>query len=260
MRHKGLEDLVAGYVLSALDREEQRRFEAHLATCSRCGRRVAEFQALAHALPLTAEEIEPPLELKERLLAAVRAERLPVAVPQVVPPVRPQPVLRPRGRWFAYPAVAATTMAAVVVLAVAVASLALWTNRLQDRVAIGQSRLDTTYRAIDIMGRAEHRWAFKGTEAAPNASGALTHSTLDSAFCLLVWDMPPANGQSYQAWTIKDGVTTRAGALRPTVSGLWAIIPGEMEGVDAVQVTRERERGLAQPQGPVLMSVSLRSS
>jgi anti-sigma-K factor RskA len=72
MKRGDIHDLAAAYVLDALDRDELKRFERHLAVCDRC----------AHEVRLLAQGTErlggaaglfPPPDMRERVMAAVRA-------------------------------------------------------------------------------------------------------------------------------------------------------------------------------------------
>lgn len=68
--HPDRDDLVA-YALGALDPRETAEVEAHAPTCARCTR---ELEALAPAVAVlgeSVEQLEPPPELRERVLAEV---------------------------------------------------------------------------------------------------------------------------------------------------------------------------------------------
>jgi len=71
--------LVAPYALHALDDEEGRTFEEHLAVCERCRRELAGLREAASKLAYGAAGPTPPPELKERILAQARDERKNVA-------------------------------------------------------------------------------------------------------------------------------------------------------------------------------------
>lgn len=98
-------DRVAGYALDALEPEDERDFEEHLAHCARCREELAGFSALTASLAFAAPESEPPPQLRGRILAAARAER-----ENVVP-------LRPR-RPYALVAVAAAAVCLAIGLGV----------------------------------------------------------------------------------------------------------------------------------------------
>jgi hypothetical protein len=71
--HIDRDDLVA-YSLEALDPREAAAVEAHAPTCAQCSR---ELEALAPAVAVlgeSVEQLEPPPELRERVLAVVREE------------------------------------------------------------------------------------------------------------------------------------------------------------------------------------------
>jgi anti-sigma factor RsiW len=67
-------DDAGAWVLGALPDDERERFAAHLPGCEICRQEVAELQMVADTLPLAAPQVAPPPELKERIMAAVRAE------------------------------------------------------------------------------------------------------------------------------------------------------------------------------------------
>jgi hypothetical protein len=67
-------DDAASYVLDALDEVEVEAFTAHLADCAVCQAEVAELRPVAQALALGVATVEPPPELRARLMAPVNAE------------------------------------------------------------------------------------------------------------------------------------------------------------------------------------------
>jgi anti-sigma-K factor RskA len=71
--HPDRDDLMA-YALGALEPTEEREVEAHAPGCARCRR---ELEALAPAVAVlgeSVEQLEPPPELRERVLAVVRSD------------------------------------------------------------------------------------------------------------------------------------------------------------------------------------------
>lgn len=75
MEDELIHELSAAYALNALDHDEERAFEAHLATCSLCQESVAAFSSTTTSLGYAAPGATPPPELRARLLDAARAER-----------------------------------------------------------------------------------------------------------------------------------------------------------------------------------------
>jgi anti-sigma-K factor RskA len=115
MAQPEIHDLAAAYALDALDPEERWTYERHLDTCERCREEVAALRESAKELAYAAEGAEPPAELRDRILAAARAEP------------RTATVVPIRRRWL-FPA---TAIAAVAAASLAI-GLGLWANSLRD--------------------------------------------------------------------------------------------------------------------------------
>jgi anti-sigma-K factor RskA len=116
MAQPEIHDLAAAYALDALDPEDRWTYERHLDSCERCREEVAALRESAGELAYAAEGAEPPPELRDRILAAARAER------------RTATVVPLRRRWL-FP----TTAVAAVAAACAAVGLGLWANSLRDR-------------------------------------------------------------------------------------------------------------------------------
>jgi anti-sigma-K factor RskA len=67
------EDLAA-FVLGALEREEAAAVERHLESCSRCQEEMRWLQPALQTLPESVERLDPPPQLRQSLMAEVRAE------------------------------------------------------------------------------------------------------------------------------------------------------------------------------------------
>jgi anti-sigma-K factor RskA len=72
--HEHWSEALSGYLLGALEREEAAAFERHLARCERCQREVRWLAPALGALPESAERLQPPPALRERLLTEVRED------------------------------------------------------------------------------------------------------------------------------------------------------------------------------------------
>jgi anti-sigma-K factor RskA len=119
MDTESIHDLSAAYALDALDDEERRAYEDHLAGCERCREELAAFTSTAEALAYAASPAEPSPLLRDRILVAARGER-----PNVVP-------MRPR---WAYPVAAVAAVAACAVIA-----LGIWNVSLHNRLSNAQA-------------------------------------------------------------------------------------------------------------------------
>ncbi|HEY8448513.1 MAG TPA: anti-sigma factor [Thermomicrobiales bacterium] len=88
-------DAVGAFVLNALPEEERAAFEAHLAECDVCRAEVAQLAPVVAALPRSQEGSdgpEPPDELRERILSAVREDETPREAQAQLEPEEAAPV------------------------------------------------------------------------------------------------------------------------------------------------------------------------
>jgi anti-sigma-K factor RskA len=98
--HQPFDELAVGWALHALEPEDEALFGAHLPTCPRCDRTVAETSEVMSAMAGDLPQAEPSDRLRDRLRAAVaETEQLPppagvqprAAVPAAVPTAVPVP-------------------------------------------------------------------------------------------------------------------------------------------------------------------------
>ncbi len=224
-----IHDLTAAYAVDALDAEEAREYERHLASCERCQSELAALSQGAAALAYAPEAPAPPVTLRESILEQARRERV-----NVVP-------LRPR--W---------TRAAKVATAVAAAAavaLAIWAGSLA-------RSLDDERSARE---RADHALAVLSDPSARHVSlegqnrGELVFGPRGAV--LVVHGLgTPQPGKTYEAWVIAGGRPKPAGTFEPgretTVHELDEPVP---RGA-TVAVTVEREGGVDKPTGNILLS------
>jgi anti-sigma factor RsiW len=254
-------DDVGAWVLGALPDDAHERFAAHLVGCEACRREVAELQMVADTLPLAAPQVAPPPELKERIMAAVRAEAavLEAAGPEADLPPAPAPTReaapaepapagpeRPRParparerRRFRLPALALRPLPAAVAAAVLIA------------LGVGGGVL--------LSSGGPSGTTVQARVVAPQAPGARASLTVaDDRATLKVRDFPsPPAGRVYQVWLKRPGrdpdPTT---ALFRTSGGSATVdVPGSMRGVDQVLVTAEPDGGSRAPtRQPVIIA------
>ncbi len=236
-RHEPFESAVAAYVLGALPQSEEREFEAHVAGCDACQAEVATLRAAADALPASAAPVEPPPELRSRIMGIVRseAELLRAAGPAADRP--PQPVPDRRRWWQGFglrPAVAlAATAAALVIGGVAGFALNGGGDGVRNRVA---------------------------TVTAQGASASLRIES-GGAGTLTVRDLPrPPRGAVYQVWLQRGtGAPVPTDALfEPRADGSASVaVPGDLQRADRVLVSTEPAGGSSAPTTKPLIVVAL---
>jgi anti-sigma factor RsiW len=245
-------DDAGAWVLGALSEADARRFTVHMETCEICAREVAELQMVADTLPLAAPQMPPPPELKERLMAAVRAEAavLEAAGPEAdvapapSPPTPPPPKeARPRRSWRDWlraPAIALRPLPAVGLAAVLVA--------LGIAGGVLVSGGGTSARTVQAQV------AFP---SAPAARASLTVSG-DERATLRVRGVPaPPQGRVYQVWVKRPGrPPAPTNALFDVRDGTATVaVPGTVSGDDQVLVTDEPDGGSSAPtRTPVIVA------
>ncbi|HYU60024.1 MAG TPA: anti-sigma factor [Solirubrobacterales bacterium] len=217
---------LAAYALDALDPDEARRVEAHLAECERCR---ADLRWLEPAVDVLAESVvqaTPPARLREELVAITRSE------------ARQAQPGGWRPGWRAWALRPATAIAATAIVAAGIAGYALRGGGTEGGPAVSEVPF----------------------ESAPAAMGAVAvlerHG--DSA-TLRVSNMPAIEDDDvYQVWIQHRDAVEPSSAFRPDTSGdATTTIPADLAGADAVLVTEEPERGRTRPTLPPLFEADL---
>jgi len=253
------------YVLDALEPAEADAFERHLPGCEACRREVEELRAAAQSLPLAAEQLVPPPELKQRLMAVVRdeaavlsaagaqADRVPEPAASADESRHDVPVERAGARSAdrrdrdRRPAWWRRQLPALRPLAAAGLAAALLAIGIGAGVLLGGDGGATKTRtlAADVsLARADARVVVAGDHAR-----------------LVVEGMPaPPDGKVYQVWTQRpDAAPQPTDALfRTTADGRGSVdVPGSVTGVDRVLVTAEPDGGSAAPTASPVVVASL---
>jgi anti-sigma-K factor RskA len=231
-------ETAASYVLGALPEDELQSFVAHLEGCDECRRSVSQLQVAADALPLATLQLEPPPELKDRIMTVVRSE----AELQRAAEQRPAPAPAPRRRrWrgrFLGLAPLPAAVAASLVIAIAVGAGILASGGDNSRTVQGQVLI----------------------ASAPKARASLELS--DDATKLTVSGMPaPPAGKVYQVWLKRPAQApepTRA-LFRVDARGdaHVEIQRGRLKGIEQVLVTAEPDGGSQAPTSdPVIAAMT----
>src|SRR5688572_17551973 len=175
----GIHELTAGYALDALDENERRAYEAHLADCEHCQQELESFWTTTAALAVAASGPEPSVALRARILADVRAEP-----PQNVLP------FGPRRRRVAPVLGAVAAVAAVVALA-----FGLWGSSLSSELDESRAALERERAAAAVLADPDAR-----SVALVDGDGRLVVGA-DGEAVLVVEGLGPApSGKTYELW------------------------------------------------------------
>jgi anti-sigma-K factor RskA len=254
--HDELVVLAPAYVLGALDADERRRFESHLAQCDTCVSEVRSLRRVTDGLVQSVPQVTPPAALRARVLNAVGAHGTHAHEPNV----RPTWVLT---NWLAYAACVAIATGAVLYAM----NLRGRIENLEARLDAAQARLaaadQATIRsrqvafemqsAMAVMAAADlRRVDLQGAPAAPQAAGRALWSR-QSGMVFAANNLPPLPaGRTYQVWLVAGGPPVSAGLVEPDENGRGVAIfrtPVDVTGPVTVAVTIEPAGGVPAPTG-----------
>lgn len=237
--HERWSDEIAAYMLGALEPPEAEALESHLEGCERCRAELRWLVPAIDALPETVERLEPPPELRRRLLAEVGADA-DAASPAAEPPREP----RPAGPWERLRAVLTgphwrplAAGAATLLIVAAVVGYEVGSS--------GESGSGAGETTVEVPGQF-------GIVAAVSMEG-LEHGRIKLTG---VPSLPP--DKVLEAWVERDGAVEAVPTLFvPDGRGQAATTIGDMHGVSAVMVTQEPPGGSRAPTSRPIVEVAL---
>jgi anti-sigma factor RsiW len=225
MTHPSHDDLT-GYALGALDPEEERTVSRHVPDCERCSTELREriypaVGVLAESVP----QLEPPPELRERLLEIVRAEA----------EVKAEPAKAGRGRRSRLGRLVLRPAAGLAVLAVVAAGVAGYLVANDgDEGGGGVSTVPVT-------------------QAGAGIGGSLV--VAEDTATLSVHGMPQLpEGAVYQLWVARGSSVSPSSTFVPDATGRGtAVVPESLPAGSQVLVTRESGPGHQAPTSKPLL-------
>jgi anti-sigma-K factor RskA len=230
-------DVLPALALGSLDSDEAGRAQAHLSSCLICRRELASLESVAAQLASALPPVEPPPDLRNRLMDRIHTPR-----PQ------PRPVQKvPVGSWWGRLLPAWGVASLLLILALAAINLLLWQR-------FNQMDFFTTpggLRAVPLIP----------TGAASRATGYVLVSADGEDGALIVDGLPSlAEGQEYQLWLLREGEKI-SGAVFSTdehsYGGTRIRAPRSLLEYSAAEITIEPEGGSSQPTGVQVLTGSL---
>ena len=234
--HSRYEDDLAAYLLDALGEDEAREVKRHIDGCARCQERARWLQASVEMLPTSVEQVEPPPELRERLVRTVRAEAAAERAHEHPAAGAPEPKEQARagpgrlGRLLALPRPAMALGALLLAVAGGAVGYAL---------GGGEDTGTTTVRA----------------QVSAQAAGASATLERDGDSGILrVSGLPQRPDRIYEVWLARGDEVRPSGLFQVDRRGRGAAgIPSGLEEADRVMVTLEPRRGSEQPTSDPLL-------
>ena len=249
--HEELEVLVSAHALDGLDAAEAEAVDAHLAGCESC--RAAFHAALetAAALAMSVPAVDPPADLRDRILAAARATPQENAAP--VPAIAP--VGRRQRRRFSEVFTPSRNFAAAFALAAGLLGVLYLSER--DRAGTLESQQAASALVSEALSA-------PGTRVVPlsrpggGGGGAVVLAANRKP--LVVSDLLPAPpGKVWEVWTIPaDGKPISAGLMRGGPEGVLEL-QNPVDRTTTVAITAEPDDGNvhAGPTGSIVLSGGL---
>ena len=260
--HDRVFDLLDAYVLGAVSPATMAEIRAHLATCELCRAEVAALRTVAGGLAQVVTQVDPPSELRERVIREVTGMSAVTAAKVLGAPQRPSSAMP----WL--------LAAAGVAIAVALGG---YTIQLRGRVADLDGRLQ---QAVMEVSRAQQQVADARREASeagsqiavlaapdlvrfdlagqPNAPTATAKAfwSRSRGMVFSASNLPsPPQGRVYQLWVLTaTGTPISVGVLEPAqAGGLTAVFqtPVNIPPPAQVAVSDEPPGGVSSPTGMI---------
>jgi anti-sigma-K factor RskA len=215
-----VDELIDGQALYALSADEEEQVAVHVAECERCRRRLREAEALTASLAYAVPAVDPPPDLRARVLAAVEpvVETSPAPAAVAVAPARARP------RWAWWPRLSAV---AVPALAAAVLGLVIWNLSLRSQVSA-------------IEGPLQHARVTR----VGSLGSALTSSGGTTTLYASIGRAPA--GKTYEAWVMHGKVAVPAGIFQGGGTLKLTLTKPAKPG-DVIAITVEPAGGTRQP-------------
>ena len=226
------EDLPA-YALGALEESEREALRAHIDDCLVCTRDLAQFEdALYEAVAVGAVDVEPPRDLRRRIVMRHRDARGSAAVTwgQRVRALLVRPI----------PAAVPIALAVLLLISFAV---------------VGDTRRQADEYGRALAGVADGRVvALAATEANRDARAALVIPNRGAPYLIVRLPAPPA-GHAWEAWVLKPGPRAVPAGVA-TSGGVFTLsLTAPLGAGEGVAVTLEPAAGSAQPTTQPVLAV-----
>jgi anti-sigma-K factor RskA len=218
MSHSEFEELAAGYVLGALEPDDEHDFRRHLGDCATCEANVRELEAVVGELAYAAPPVDPP----DTLWAGIRREIEQPEAARRGGPLGAAPRRRASRRLL--PGLAA---AAAILLVVA---LSVWNLSLRDENAAIRNRLAALERATQLANDPSAKLVTMDEVPGPEGPQAtVIASSRQDRGVLLVQSLPPlARDRVYELWGVPQGDIAKA-------QKALVFVPLRRQGVQALQ-------------------------
>ena len=268
MVHEDYKELVALQALDALEESDEPELTVHLSTCAECRAELDELRDVSGLLAYAATEVEPPVELRSRILDSVRAEKSATGATEssferqaksnVVP-------LTARRRSFVqrFGAIAA----AIAIVALVSSLYVLWNRNkalqreiatLSEQALVLRQDVGIQRAAMEFLTKPDaKRLELAGTPMAQKAHAMLAFDRNTGHAMLMVEGLPaPPADKAYQLWFIAGGRPMPGKVFTTDASGKAMMseeVPAEARQKAVFAVTLEPREGVPAPTGQMYL-------
>lgn len=253
-RCDAIRELIPEYAFGLTDAEQTRFVESNLANCADAAAELADFQRLQAEMRADVAQIEPPLSLESKLMAAI-AEPLPQQ------PARAEPVVLPRRR--SIPVGWLVAAAAIIVLLV---TNGYWLTRVNDLNDVNQKQAELIAQtttvgdnpAFVLTSTSGLRWVrLPPAEENADTSAFLMWNAESKIGLLYAHGFPKLSvGKTYQLWLTRGETRKSVGTFTVDEEGKGAFLFKSETPIDEftwARITDEPADGSAQPTGPIVV-------
>lgn len=227
---------VAAHLLSSLEPDETEALERHLEGCERCRAEIRWLQPAIDMLPESVPQLDPPPQLRERLMAEARTDATAVALREDEATVRSERGLRSSHGLLGFLMRPAVGLTAVALIGAVIGGYAL-------RGGGGGAGTTTTHAT---------------TVAASGTVKATLERSGDSGTLEMTGLHPLPRSRVYEAWVQRDGRVEPSALFAAGRDGsAGTAISHQLDGAKAVMVTVEPRGGSRQPTGTPILRVAL---
>ena len=237
MIHSDYKEMIPAHALSSLDAADENVLTEHLRDCEECRRELADWEATAASLALTAAPVEPSPKVRTNILSQIGSDK---SGSNVVPFGRPS-----RTGWGSLTSIAALVLFAALIVTVVV----LWQQNRALRRENEAIQLILTIPASRIA-------QLSGTREATGASAKLAYDN-DGRAVLITSGLPRApEGKAYQLWFIVGDQPLPGKTFNPNEQGHSMTpdqVPEAARNSAVFAVTLEPAGGVKSPTGPIYL-------
>jgi anti-sigma-K factor RskA len=257
MTHDEALDLAAGFVLGALEPDEEAAVRDHLATCPESHAEFAELGGVVPSLLADVPLVEPPAALRGRIMDAARAD---LALR------RPTPTAAPTGP-LTFPTTeeraARRTVRAGrldwalrIAAVIAIVAIGAWGLGLQRQLDAARQFDQAVASVLDAAGQPGAQAVILGPAQGKQGNGIAAVAP-DGTTTLAMRDLPAtSDGQVYTTWVIVGKNPIPVADFTVDANGIASVRtrPAETPRGAVLAVTLEPNAGNTAPKGPVISS------